>query len=183
VKKITLICLSLILALGVMGVGFALWYEELFIDVEVNTGEFDVNWSVEGYYDSEAPEKDVSSVYATGAGTKYLDIVVTNAYPCIEYTVEFNVECTGTVPAHFLEPEIYVDPDIDGAITFTDLAGNPIDWSQIQLHTGEAYLGKCVIHLNNSAGELAQYYARVRLIGYQYNEDNEAATWPYPAFP
>lgn len=41
-KKIGLICLAIVLALGGLGVGFALWSETLVIDATVEAGEVDV---------------------------------------------------------------------------------------------------------------------------------------------
>lgn len=38
-KKIGLICLALVLALGILGVGYAMWSEELVVDTTVQTGE------------------------------------------------------------------------------------------------------------------------------------------------
>ncbi|GAI88098.1 unnamed protein product, partial [marine sediment metagenome] len=39
-KKLGLLCLTLVLALGTLGVGYAMWSDTLTITGDVNTGEF-----------------------------------------------------------------------------------------------------------------------------------------------
>ena len=43
-KKIGLICLALVLALGTLGVGFAHWSQTLYVDTTVKTGSVDVGF-------------------------------------------------------------------------------------------------------------------------------------------
>ena len=38
-KKVGLISLALVLALGTLGVGYAMWSDEVFIDTDIATGE------------------------------------------------------------------------------------------------------------------------------------------------
>jgi hypothetical protein len=171
-KKIGLICLALVLALGALGVGAALWMGVLVIHGDVNTGIVDAVWSVEAAYDDEPADKDVSIVFADLMGPGELWIMIENAYPCVTYTVEWNVMNVGTVPIHFAEPMIMSEilpPDT--TFTFTDMAGIPIDWSLVQLHPGDPpLLGKLTVHLGNLAEQGVPYMFDIMLEYGQYNE-------------
>lgn len=45
-KKLGLLCLAVVMALGMVGAGFAYWTETLTIDPPVGTGELDVDWAM-----------------------------------------------------------------------------------------------------------------------------------------
>jgi len=162
-KKIGLLALALVLALGSLGVGYAMWYEDLFIEGTVYTGELDVEWSLDDYGDSEVPEKNVSWVEAEIIGN-YLYVDVYNAYPCIDYWVKFDVDNFGTIPVH-LCPLVCtgVGAAFPGTITIT----NP---DPFQIHPQERALGTISIHLDNTAVEGSQYSFSCLLKAVQYNE-------------
>jgi predicted ribosomally synthesized peptide with SipW-like signal peptide len=122
-KKIGLLCLALVLALGALGVGYASWHDVITVDGTVNTGTLDL--SVDNYTgtwvykDVEAgtciestEELDltqytdymlVAYAYAEQdpSGTDH-DVLVTfhNLFPCVYFTADFDVHFTGTVPAN-----------------------------------------------------------------------------------
>ena len=161
-RKIAFIGMALVLALGVMGAGFALWSDSLFIAGTIETGSIGLVWTVDlPPTDNEAPDKDVSSADSWIDAAGILHITIVNAYPCITYTIPFDLHCTGTVPVHT-------------AMTVT--SGN-LEWVQIpqmsgmQLHEGERYDGVITVHLDNSAEENETYYFDVQLDYWQYNED------------
>jgi hypothetical protein len=165
-KKIALICLALVIALGGLGVASALWWDWLYIDAWVETGDIGVEWSLEGFGDNEI--KDVSEVYAWISGpVLYVDIY--NAYPCVTYWVHWDMVCTGTVPVHFAGP--FISGNLPpGEITFTDMDFNPIDWYAVQLHEGDRIEGLLTIHLDNTAEQNALYSFYIDLYYHQYNE-------------
>ena len=168
-KRILLICLALVLALGSLGVAGALWSDWLYIDGYVETGYIGAEWSLYSCYDNEAADKDVSWVEAVIDGdTLYVDIY--NAYPCVTYTVEWDLHCTGSVPIHFDTPWIDTDLPAGAKFTFTDMAGNVIDWSQVQLHEGDYLDGLLTIHLDNDALQDYWYWFEIDLQYGQYNE-------------
>ena len=177
-KKIGLICLALVLALGALGVGAALWMGFLGIHGDVLTGNVEAMWSIDGAYDNE--EKDVSFIDAVMMSPWDMFIMIDNAYPSVTYTVDWNIMCTGTVPIHFVEPMIMWElppplpeepPPLEpGEITFTDVDGNPINWSAVQLHPGEIIYGKVTVHLNNIAEQGSIYMFDIVLPFGQYNE-------------
>lgn len=168
-KKILLISLALVLALGTLGVAGALWSDWLYIDGYVGTGNIGAEWSLYGCYDNEAADKDVSRVEAVIDGdTLYVDIY--NAYPCVTYTVEWDLHCTGTVPIHFAGPFIETNLPAGATLAFTDLQGVPIDWYQVQLHEGDLLEGLLTVHLDNTADQNAFYSFYIDLVYHQYNE-------------
>jgi len=172
-KKIALLGLALVIALGSLGVGYALWWDDLLIDGIVCTGDIGVEWSIEDYFDNEAPEKDVSSIEAYFpdlADPSVMWIDIWNAYPSITYTVAWDLHCTGTVPVHFAAPMISGDLPAGAELTFTDEAGNIIDWSQVQLHQGDYMYGLLTVHLDNDALQNECYGFAIYLEYGQYNE-------------
>jgi len=168
-KKIGIICLALVMALGAMGLGYALWSEVLTISGTVQTGDIGAEWSVEAYGDNET--KDVSSCVATGNGSDTLTVTITGAYPCVGYYVDWNIEGTGSVPIHFAAPSIDTANMPSGStFTFTKMDGTAIDWSTVQLHDGDTQLGKLTVHLDNTAAENTNYSFSANLTYGQYNE-------------
>ena len=163
-KKITLLALALVLALGTMGVGYALWSETIYIQGTVNTGTLDADWSIETYYDDEIDGKDVSSVYAYISGNT-LYVEVTGAYPCINYYVFFDVYNDGTIPFHVCQMVCTGPGQFPGTCTITQP-------TPIQVHPGDHAYGTIVIHLDNAYDpqELTRYTFSCDLTAVQYNE-------------
>jgi hypothetical protein len=129
----------------------------------VYTGELDVQWSIDDWWDSEAPEKNVSYVVPYMMGDElWIDVV--NAYPCITYYVIFDVDNVGTIPVH-LCPLVCtgVGADFPGTIIIT----NP---QPFQVHPDETAYGTIEIHLDNTAVENSSYHFRCLLKAVQYNE-------------
>jgi hypothetical protein len=163
-KKIGLLVLALVLALGALGTGYALWWDNLYIDAYVYTGDIGLELSQGVPYDTEAPEKDVSwgECYLDDNNT-WMVVYVYNAYPCIEYHFPVDIHCTGSVPVH----------------TRVDYMGGTLDqswitlptWGGLQIHPGEELWDEIVIHLDNSAAQGEEYYAYFNLVYWQYNED------------
>jgi len=137
-KKIGLLSLALVLALGTLGVAYAHWTDTITIEGTVNTGSVDIN--VE-YYSGTDIYKDVSNdgivvvkwvkdatgqiIWSNGTppangilvawacaepGEENDTVVVTynNTFPCQNLTADFIVHYTGTVPAH-----VYAEIDTD----------------------------------------------------------------------
>jgi hypothetical protein len=170
-KRIGLICLALVLALGAMGVGAALWMGVLGIHGDVFTGFVDAAWSVDDFYDDEDVTKDFSFIDAALIDPWFMQITIFDAYPSVTYTVDWNIVCTGSVPIHFKAPLITGNLTAGSTLTFTDRADNPIDWATLQLHPGDpAFLGKLTVHLDNDAEQMAWYVFDILLEYGQYNE-------------
>ena len=170
-KRIGLLCLALVLALGSLGVAGALWSDWLYVRGYVETGYIGADWSIEYVSDSEAADKDVSWIVADIVGdTLWIDIY--NAYPYITYTVGWDIHNTGTIPIHFDSPWIGTDLPADATFTFVawTAAGDIIDLFGYQLHPDETIYGELRIHLGNDAAQNYWYYFWIDLQYGQYNE-------------
>ena len=167
-KKIGLLCLALVLALGSLGMAGALWSDWLYIDGYVYTGDIGAEWSIEAFYDNEG--KDFSGIDAWLVDPGYMIIDIYNAYPSVTYTVEWNIECTGSIPIHFDTPWIDTDLPAGATFAFTDMAGAPINWYGYQMHPGDVLFGLLTIHLENDAAQDWGYYFWIDLQYGQYNE-------------
>jgi predicted ribosomally synthesized peptide with SipW-like signal peptide len=182
-NKIGTMFLASAVALAFIGGSYAMWSETIVMSGTVNTGKVDIAWSLHGCGDTDDlnpdPLKDVSEIEAVINDAGVLVITITNAYPCIDYWVWFDVTNVGTVPVHFAvetnPPELFAS----GVITIDNIVGT-------QLHTGESWDGYLHFHMTNLLWDtvLSQdplywvqgggpYSFTVTIHGFQYNED-----WP-----
>lgn len=170
-RKLGLLCLALVLAMGTLGVGYALWYEDLFIQGTVNTGTVDVEWSYGPVWDTESKDYVSGSEVVIDGDTMY--ITINNAYPCVWYHHQFDIHSIGTIPVHFTDwvidrgnlpagatLRIWSDP--------SNIGGGPI--TETQLHTSQEWLGCVEVHLNNDAAQGATYTFSISVMAHQYNE-------------
>lgn len=97
-KKIGIICLALVFALGALGVGFATWSGVLNITGTATTGTFGAELSQPSdCTDSEDGLQDIGECSCEIVGDTIV-ITVTNGYPCYTCTCYFDVHSTGTIP-------------------------------------------------------------------------------------
>jgi hypothetical protein len=172
-KKLTLIAMALVVAVGAMGVGYALWSDSLYLEGTVYTGDIGLEWSQGVPYDTEIPEKDVSYGVCEIQGD-LLIITIYNAYPSIEYHFPLDIHGTGTVPVH--TQMTWVGGNANPAwLAIPDLSG-------LQVHQSDVYNFELVVHLDNTAIENSVYTFAVQLDYWQYNEDAEANALGFP-FP
>jgi len=148
-KKIGLLGLALVLALGLTGAGFAHWQDEVYIEGTVEMGDFLVGWlevlEEDDNEDENDPIKEVGDVTQvlslpeTGVHHlppetvyKMLTITITNGYPQYESHCKVSLKNAGTIPAHIVD--VIVTP---GAGLFAaneaswDLNLNPVDWELV----------------------------------------------------
>jgi len=98
-RKIGLLALALVLALGTMGVAFAYWQDTLTINGSVATGTFDTEFANVGASDNEVTGPDVGNCTVSAILAKSFTVTIANGYPCYTGTVTFDVVNNGTVPA------------------------------------------------------------------------------------
>lgn len=123
-KKIGFICLALVLALAVVGIGYAHWWDTVYVDTTVKSGHFDIIFTQARSNDPlidttldprEAGEwwlldtlpcwggyrwnKDVGSLEVTGAGTTALTVTLDKGYPGYYPSIGFTIDNPGTIPA------------------------------------------------------------------------------------
>lgn len=165
-KKIGILALVLIFALGSLGIGYAHWSKSLFIVGTVDTGSLDAILSVGDSWDTEIEGKDFSSIecHLDPMDSQRLIVTVTNAYPSIDYYQEFDVTNTGTIPLHVASTDVSSGLPC-GTVEITDL-------TSAQIHPGESAWGIIHVHLCQDAGELATYTFGATIVCDQWN-------WPY----
>lgn len=115
-KKMMTVCLIAMLALGMMGFGFAKWSDTVAVNAEVNTGNVLVGILDKGVNDTGADPnvapginsegKDVASIESLNNGTAvgttgYFESItetITNAYPYYAPGTTIEIASLGTVP-------------------------------------------------------------------------------------
>ncbi len=183
--KIGAIFLISVIGLAGASAGYALWWDELHLDISVETGYINAKWSVESAYDSEIAGKDYSSITwelfddfrsAQGAMPQidgWLWIYIHNAYPCIDYTINFNIENTGTIPIHVEAIDYNWNNMPDAAeVKITDMNNQPIAFP-LQIHPdGPIFYGKMVFHFDNTLEQDLDmtHVICADLMYHQYNE-------------
>jgi len=158
-KKIGLLSLALVLALGTLGVAYAMWFDTLEIEGTISTGEviviFDSQYDndpetgaddpcEEGYWDltGQSPEwiggrynknyASVGSTYKNKLGEKEnhkATITVLNAYPSYWASVLWDIKNVGLIPVKLW------------AVTLTELsmANDPVWTGELALNISERY--------------------------------------------
>jgi hypothetical protein len=109
-KKIGLLALAIVLALGALGVGYAAWTDTIFINGTVNTGSVDIDAE---YFSGTDIYKDLTP------GATYGDTVV---YFWLKNAQGVEVWHSGTVPAQFYKvasAEAHPDAAADDTVTVT----------------------------------------------------------------
>lgn len=163
--KMTAIFAILMIALMLAGISYAMWDKTLYIDGTVHTGEVDAIFT--NYYCEEAPEvegKDVGSCSVVeGVDNQHLVVTINNGYPCYTCTVYFTIWNRGTIPVKVQSLTVVTPPpEID--FTFSGIAvGDQIDGDDTQT-------GSIIIHVDQSADELATYTFSIEIYLVQWNE-------------
>ncbi len=107
----------LILALGAVGIGSALWSETLTIDGDVTTGnvdvEFDLVWTDDNGADGICDH--------TGT-VDALEVLMADTYPTYECHFQFQVTNVGTIPVLVDEPVWTMPAEV--AVTFNTCYGD-----------------------------------------------------------
>lgn len=165
--KLGAIFLVSVMALAGTGAAYALWFDYLYIDGWVETGEIGAEIIPGLCWDTEPPEKDFSYIECWTVDDITLVVHVFNAYPCIWYYQEFDIHNSGTIPIHIGEIYWYSNDIVDmghGTVTFTGI--NP----GTQIHPCETVTGTIEVHLNNFAIQDYDYYFYLDIEYHQWNE-------------
>ncbi len=179
IKKIAPIFMIPVIVLAMTGIAYAMWSETLKVNVTVNTGEVDVEWSdwycsdtgadpqAEGFYNEEG--KDVATcdidIEKTDDEGDVIKLAVTldNTYPGYSVDVTLVVDNIGTIPV-----KLY-------SHSFSGLEGLPLDVSltipedtQIDPGGNATY----ILHITvlQGAEENATYSFELTLVFAQWNE-------------
>jgi hypothetical protein len=145
-KKIGLLCLALVLALGTLGIGYATWSANVTIEQTIETGSLTVGVRDVGTNDDEVgdtgadpgqPEgKNVASCNSTNVvgteiclkgQTQYytkVEEVITNAYPCYSCNITYEFANCGTIPTKLKD-----------WVTTVDASSNMCEWVELTAYS------------------------------------------------
>lgn len=120
-RKLGLISLALVLALGALGAAYAPWTDDVEIVQTVTTGDLAIGFS-KCVPSILFDDKDIASIgyeftgeivgyveYPWGLVPVYegLEIWIDNAYPCIGVTEIVDVASVGTIPVHITSLDVF----------------------------------------------------------------------------
>jgi hypothetical protein len=101
-KKLGLIALTLVLALGVMGIGYAAWSQTLLINATVATGEYHVQFqNISTDKNELTGTSAVNFGTSTGVSDGPLTITIGNGAPGAYGQLNFNLVNLGSVPVSY----------------------------------------------------------------------------------
>lgn len=115
-KKSRLLALTLVVAIALMGAGYAYWTQTLTIQNTISTGELNVVFTElelnlpenDTYLDVEKSDFDFAKV--DGKDDPYnLQLVLEKAYPGAEFNLTFTMDNTGTLGAYVRNFELIND--------------------------------------------------------------------------
>lgn len=145
-KKISLICLALVLAMGGLGVGYAGWTDTVAVDGPVTTGEVCLDWTQVANFDTCPHGPDGSGDWTTGNRDFNLDLANWNhltpwVVPTIQ--VDKNVACANVTgigtdellvtiyngyPLYYLDLEVHLHNCGTIPVKVTDIVVTPINF-------------------------------------------------------
>lgn len=167
-RKTVLASAVVLVALLVMGLAMARWFETLTIDGTVNTGSVDAAFVEGKCWDNEPDEKDVSNIscLVDEQDPHKLIVTVTNAYPCVEYFCDFYILNTGSIPVKVWTFDVDRGNLPEGATLEIKAPELPY-----QLEPGEQASCQLYLHLDNSAEENMEYSFSATFDVGQWNEE------------
>jgi hypothetical protein len=181
---LALLLLSLVLALGALGVSYANWNKTLFIDGTVHTGNVDAQWTFVGCYDIESKDVGTTTGRIVGADPQILHFTINNGYPSYTGGCEVEYRVTGSVPVRVESIGFAPGPGLTGCDvtqqqntgTFTaacdQLTVRWVDGLCVQLHTGDEHAGSIRVHVEQQAAMSSDYTFDLSVLFVQYNESS-----------
>jgi hypothetical protein len=152
--KLGAIFLTSVMALAVVGVGYAWWQEDLLITGIVTTGSFGMGWSLRedwiypvdgepflayGYNISHDWKNIITVNETTGEAVwlsdqdsqgffKTMNIELHNVYPCTDLIIFGDLHYWGIVPGHIVDISDVADINYSGS----DVWDEDVDWDQLK---------------------------------------------------
>jgi len=150
-KKIGIIIIALVIMMGSLGVGYAMWGQNLYVNGTADTGSLtaifdssDVTGSPCGDY-LEAATVDIS-----GSGTDTLTVKIHNAYPGMQALFPVKIKNTGTIPitnVGFVSASL---PNMPAGSIFGSVS---IVMDSTPLEVGDTATANLTIYISDSATE------------------------------
>ena len=140
-RKIGLLTMALVLALGTLGVGYAVWTEDMEAEITLDTAT--VTATIEAGDSWTAPACTYTSIKCEVDEHGVLQVTVTNAYPCIDYFQEFSINNEGSIPWK-ISAITYEDVPSGMTVEIEDLAVGD------QVNPGASKTGTLKVHLDDT---------------------------------
>lgn len=110
-KRAFILALVLTLCLATIGVAYAVWGEDVYIDGSASTGYSDIEWSLKSFSDNDGNPGWGEVTASISDDMNTLNIEITNAYPGYEATINCDLHNVGTVPATVGDMDMTDIPD------------------------------------------------------------------------
>ena len=154
-----------LMALAGIGASYSAWADTLTMNGTVNTGTVDVEFIAPSAFGDGDAGYEISSITAWLVDMDTMRVVVTNAYPCIDYFFDFGIHNAGTIPVQF-HPG-WVISDLSAFITITGRGGDPN--TPVALDSTGNWVGHFNLHLDDTFTQGTTYTFTITLTGHQYN--------------
>jgi predicted ribosomally synthesized peptide with SipW-like signal peptide len=98
-KKIGLILIAMVVALGALGAGYAYWTQTINVTGYVQTGDLNAQFAASDVVDQWVDSPNLVAYYSTlGNGSEALTVTIKNAYPGMVATIPVVIKNNGTIP-------------------------------------------------------------------------------------
>jgi len=187
-RKIVSLFAVTMIALSIVGVSYGLWSKVLYIYGDVDTGDIDAMWSIDGphtFYTGETMDTKVRlpadllykvdmigvDVHLDPSDYQILHVDILDLYPCIWIEIPLNIENVGSVPwvVQDIKVTAYDDQKLEiafpGHLVFPNLVGIQVDPYPLLPHYFSMY-----VHLTNAAAENTVYSFDIEVLCVQWNE-------------
>ncbi len=173
--KIGILALALVIMLGVMGVGYAAWSDEIDIAGIVNTGEWN-DTLVEGLCWTSPAEQTDTYIDCWGLldtspdlpDPDQMALYIDNATSGVTYNCDFFIYNEGTIPTALQSIAVWASNDL--SVTVLDLStGMPLE-PGTPIEPGESVSGTVSIELKASATPGWDYLTTVTFVTVRWND-------------
>lgn len=113
-KKTKLLALTLVVAIMMIGAGYAYWTDQLVINNNVTTGEMNVEFIDPHFSESELSSRnDYIILHEVARDAKTVQFKLENLYPGVQYDTLTEMQNKGTIPAVFDNAVVTFEGDPD----------------------------------------------------------------------
>jgi len=170
-KATTTLLVTLVMALVVMGIAYAKWDKELFIQGTVNTGTLDVVFANVECSDlgiDPGYDKDVGSCsVCLSDEDETMTVTINNAYPCYSCTIDFDLVNVGTIPV--IIESVTIDNPNSNELTVT-MTPSPDDLLGVQIDPDGSVHVSLYVHVEQPAEQGSSYSFTITIVVVQWNE-------------
>ncbi len=119
-KKIGILVLALVMALGALGVGYAQWTQNLNVTANVNTGNFRV---ILQDFSPDGDSAGTTATYSIAHTDSSLTINVGNVYPGYDQTFNYKVANWSSIPVSVVPTEDTTGVPVWATVTLVSPTG------------------------------------------------------------